>query len=121
MRSLAYIAAAPTLAGCTTEQMTEPTQTKTDQLAISAVVDQAVDSLNLALPHGAKVSADTSFVDMSGADKKAADVIVESRLGAQSADHHSFLIGIPSLTIPAPLAGPLTTPKLERPSSRNLR
>lgn len=45
-------------------------------------------------------------------DKKAADIIVESRLGAQSADHRSFLIGIPSFTIPAPLVGPLTTRKL---------
>lgn len=45
-------------------------------------------------------------------DKKAADIILQSCLGAQSADHRSFLIGIPSFTIPAPLAGPLTTRKL---------
>lgn len=68
MRPLASIATAPSL-GCATEQVTEPTQTKTDQLAISTAVDEAVDGLSLALPHGAEVSADTSFVGMPGDDK----------------------------------------------------
>jgi hypothetical protein len=138
-RSSALVAAALILAGCTTEHVTEPTQTATEQLMVSAAVDHAVDSLKLALPRGAKVFVDTSYVDMpsddkdvvlpkymigtvrdlilrSGAalvdDKKAADVIAELRLGAQSADRRSFLIGIPSITLPILLTGAVTTPEV---------
>jgi len=82
MRPLAYIAAAPTL-DCTTEQVTEPAQTKTDQLAILTAVERAVDGLNRALPQGAEASADTSFVGMPGDDK---DVVLPKFMVATGRD-----------------------------------
>jgi hypothetical protein len=136
---LAWAAAALMLAGCSTEHVTEPTQTATEQLTVSTAVDHAVGNLNLALPRGAKVFVDTSYVDLPGDDKdvvlpkymigtvrdlilrsgaalvddkKAADLIAELRLGAQSADHRSFLIGIPSITLPVLLTGAVTTPEV---------
>jgi uncharacterized protein DUF6655 len=45
-------------------------------------------------------------------DRKDADVIVELRTGAQSIDHDDLLIGLPSIPIPSPLAGTVTTPKI---------
>ncbi len=125
------------LAGCTTERVTEPTQTATEQLLVSTAVDRAVDTLNAPLKPGAKVFLDPQFFDASdvnvilpkytvgavrdwllkhGAhlvdDRKTAEVIVELRNGAQSIDHKSLLVGIPSIPVPIPLAGTITTPEL---------
>jgi hypothetical protein len=109
MRSIGFILAALCLVGCTTEHVTEPLQTATEQLAVSGAVDHAVGNLKLALARGAKVFVDTGYVDtpddkdvvlpkyMVGAvrdlilrsggylvdDKKSADVVAELRTGAQ--------------------------------------
>lgn len=45
-------------------------------------------------------------------DRKAADVVIEMRNGAQSIDKKEFLIGIPSFDVPIPLAGSLTFPEI---------
>jgi hypothetical protein len=130
--------AAPLLAGCTSEHVTEPLQTATEQLVVSTAIDHAVGNLKPALARGTKVFVDPQFVDtpddksvilpkyMVGTvrdlilraggslvdDRKSADFIAELRTGAESADHRSFLIGIPAMALPVPLAGPVTTPEL---------
>ncbi|MEJ0068353.1 MAG: DUF6655 family protein [Pseudomonadota bacterium] len=126
------------LAGCTTDRLTEPGQTATEQLLISTAVDRAVDQLNPTIPAGTTVFVDAQYFDNApgdaalytkyavasirdrllhqGArlvdDRKAADMIAELRTGGQSVDHHDFLIGVPAIPIPIPLAGTVTTPKL---------
>jgi hypothetical protein len=122
------------LGGCSTTRLTEPPQTATEELLVSAAVDHAVAELHPTLPAGSKVFVDPQyFADAAlyqkyavdavrdqllrqGAelvdDRKSADVIVEMRSGAQSIDHHDMLIGIPSFPIPIPLAGALNFPKI---------
>jgi hypothetical protein len=129
--------AALELAGCTTERLTEPSQTATEQLLVSTAVDHAIEKLKAPLAPGAKVFLDPQFFDMADAnvvlpkytigavrdwllkhgarlvdDRKNAEVIVELRNGAQSVDHKSLLVGIPSIPVPIPLAGTITTPEL---------
>ena len=125
------------LAGCTSERLTEPAETATEQLLVSTAVDHAVARLRPPIAAGAKVFVDTQYFDMGAADailpkytlgavrdlilhkggrlvadRKSADLVVELRNGAQSIDHDSHLIGIPAIPIPIPLAGTLTTPEL---------
>ncbi len=132
------VAVAVAMAGCTTVQLTEPGQTATEQLLISGAVDRAVAQINPTIPAGTKVFVDPQYFDTApgdaalyakyaiasvrdrllhqGAhlvdDRKTADMVVELRTGAQSIDHHSFLIGIPAIPVPIPFAGTMTTPKI---------
>ena len=133
----ALLLSAACLAACTTERLTEPPETATEQLLISTAVDHAIGNLKPPIPPGSKVFVDATNFDMPDAnivlpkytigsvrelvlrsggglvdDKKAADLIVELRNGAQGIDHHTLLIGIPSLPIPIPLAGTLQTPEV---------
>jgi hypothetical protein len=126
------------LAGCTTDRLTEPGQTATEQLLISTAVDHAVANLDPTIPAGSKVFVDPQYFDNAPGDaalytkyaiasirdrllrlglklvddRKAADVVAEVRTGGQSIDHHDFLVGIPAIPIPIPLAGTVTTPKV---------
>jgi len=126
------------LAGCTTNRLTEPGQTATEQLLISTAVDRAVDQLNPTIPAGTKVFVDGQFFDMApgdaalyskyaiasvrdrllrqGArlvdDRKTADMVAELRTGGQSIDHSDFLVGIPAIPIPIPLVGTFSIPKV---------
>lgn len=128
------LAALVLLAGCTTTRLTEPKETASQELLVSTAVDHAVEQLQPALPPGSKVfldpqyAADAAFYEKyavgavrdrllrQGAhlveDRKSADIVVELRSGAQSIDHHTFLIGIPSIPIPIPLAGTVNTPQV---------
>lgn len=123
------------LAGCSTVRVTEPEQTATEQLLISSAVDRAVAALKPPIPPGSKVFVDSEFVDTrdltlpkytiaavralilrSGGDlvsnRKQADLIAELRDGAQSVNHQTLLIGVPSLPVPIPLAGTIKTPEI---------
>jgi hypothetical protein len=123
------------LAGCSTDRLTEPPQTATEQILVSTAVDHAVGNLKPPIAAGSKVFVDAQFFDTdsivlpkytigamrdlvlrSGGDlvddRKAADLIVELRNGAQSIDHHGFLVGIPAIPIPVPLTGTITTPEV---------
>jgi len=126
------------LAGCTTDRVSEPGQTATEQLLISTAVDHAVGQLNPGIPAGTKVFLDAQYFDNApgdaalytkyaiasvrdlllrkGAhltdDRKIADVIAEVRTGGQSIDHHNFLLGIPAIPIPIPASGTVQTPKV---------
>lgn len=136
--SLLALVAVVALNGCTTDRLTEPGQTATEQLLISTAVDHAVARLDPAIPVGTKVFVNSQYVDTApgdaalytkyfvasvrdlllrhGArlvdDRKSADMVAELRTGGQSIDHHDFLIGIPAIPIPIPLVGTVTTPKI---------
>jgi hypothetical protein len=136
--ALVLVLAALFATGCSPERTTEPYQTATEQLLVSGAVDRAVGSLKVALRPGSRVFVDGRFGEMLpdkdtvlpkytiGAvrdlvlraggnlveDRKSADVVVEVRNGAQSIDHRTFLIGLPAVTVPMPLAGPIATPEL---------
>lgn len=126
------------LTGCTTNRLTEPSQTGTEQLLISTAIDHAVDQLNPTIPAGTKVFVDAQYVDNApgdaalytkyvvasirdrllrqGAqladDRKTADMVAELRTGGQSIDHHTTLVGLPAIPIPIPLVGTLSTPQI---------
>src|SRR6185437_4515287 len=140
MKAAALIAAPVFLglAGCTTVRLTEPPQTASEQLLISTAVDHVVAQLAPRLPPGSKVFVDPQYFDTAPADavlypkytigairdrllregvyladdRKTADIILEPRSGAQSIDHHTTLIGIPSFPVPIPFAGNFTFPQV---------
>src|SRR5262249_56835773 len=117
-------------AGCWPARETEPARTATEQLMISTAVDRAVDRLNLKIPAGTKLWVDAANFDgydqkyavgairdrllREGAglvaDRGQADAVVEIRAGALSTDSDDLLIGLPSMVLPIPLAGPAKTP-----------
>lgn len=134
------LSSALALGACTTVHVTEPAESATEQLLITAAIDDAVAKINLPLPVSTRVYVDTSYFDGLGrdrtvlfpkyamgairekllrggalitADRQTADMIVELRTGGQSVDHNSLFIGIPSISIPLPPTFyPVTTPEL---------
>lgn len=128
-----------TLGGCSTDRLTEPPQTATEELLVSTAIDHAVEQLKPELPPAAKVFVDPQYLDTGGPDaallprytiaairdrllqqgellvddKKTADIVVEPRSGAESVDHHSFLIGLPAIPVPVPLSGTVTLPEID--------
>lgn len=120
------------LAGCSTDRQTDPQRTATEQLLISTAADRAAARLALDIGSDRKAFLDaTNFEGLDGkyaiaairssllkqgtrfvGDKKDADTIIEIRAGALSIDKHEMLVGIPSVDIPIPLAGPLGTPEI---------
>jgi hypothetical protein len=137
--ALPFLAAAFLLAGCTTDRITEPYQTASEQLLVTTAVDHAIDNLKLPIARGSKVYVDPRFFDVdpsgnnvimsrytigavrdlvlrAGGDlvdnRKTADLIVEMRNGGQSIDHKTFLVGLPTIPVPIPLTGTVQTPEL---------
>jgi hypothetical protein len=121
------------LSACSSTNQTYPARSALEQLLISAAAERAAERLALDVPKSSSVFVDnTNFegTDSKNAiaairahllkqgmrlvdDKKNADVIIETRAGALSADHNNFLIGIPEFTLPLPLASaPLTIPQI---------
>lgn len=124
--------------GCTSEQVSEASKNPAEQqLAVTRAVDHAVDNLRLEIAPRTRVYVDSSYVDTSdkgivlprytigavrdlilraGAnlvdDRKSAEVVAELRAGAQAVDRKAFLVGVPSFSVPVPVAGPLSTPEL---------
>jgi len=112
--------------------VTQPEHTATEQLLITKAADDAVARLELPLARGTKVFLDATGVsgDYAGymtallrerllelggwvaESRDQAEVIVEARTGALSADDYQTLIGLPSITVPVPLTGDLTTPEM---------
>lgn len=131
MRIWTIVALALLLAACSTERQTEPQRTATEEMLISSAADRAVGALKL------DVGGETVFVDASNykgldaeytvaavrahllqsgarlvADRKAADLVVEMRNGAQSIDQRDFLVGIPTFNVPIPFAGTFKFPQV---------
>lgn len=120
------------LAACSTERESLPARTATEQLLISKAADNASAGLTAGIPVGTKAFIDDSHFEGTDSkyavaairdsllkqgvaivdDKAKAQAIIDLRSGALSIDQNSLIIGIPSITIPIPLAGPFTTPEL---------
>lgn len=121
------------LVGCNTLTTSNTSRTATEQLLISIAAERAAAKLRFPVAPGSKVFIDNSYFEgtdskyataairhralQSGLylvnDKKAADFIVEIRAGALSTSKRKFLIGIPSVTLPVPLASnSLTIPEM---------
>lgn len=118
--------------GCSSTRETTPQRTATEQILLSRAVDRAVERLKISLPPGTAVYLDPSRFEAydrgyaisavrdrflaSGARivdaRNKAEVIVEIRSGALSTDENEALVGIPSFSLPIPLAGDLETPEL---------
>lgn len=118
--------------GCVTNRQTDTPRTATEELLISDAADRAIASVMPAMPRDDKVFLDTTNFDATDAkyaiaaireallrrhddlvDKKSdADSVVEVRSGALATNDHELLIGVPSFSVPVPLTGTITTPKL---------
>ena len=125
--------AALALGACSTEKLSSPPRTATEQLLISTAADRAVDRLNLSIPAGTKVFVNAE--NFEGTDSKyaiatvrdhllrrgvalvskpeQAQAVVELRAGALSIDETETLVGIKSFDVPVPLASaPLKLPEV---------
>jgi hypothetical protein len=132
---LALLGALLLAAACTTDRQTDPAATATEELLVTNAVDRSVQNIHVVFPPDSRVFVDTEYYDTDGAvrpkyaigtvrdallrsgahlvdDRKDADTVVDLRAAAQSIDHTSFLIGIPSFPIPIPLAGTLEFPEI---------
>lgn len=123
------------VAGCTTVRETQPTQTAREQLIMSSAADYASAQIHPNVPRGNAIFVDPAhFTDDSeyrtgyaitriqsqllsegyklvgAADQ--ADTVAEISTGALSIDQSDTLVGIPSIPIPIPLTGTVTTPEL---------
>ena len=126
------ICAALLTGGCTTVRTTDPARTATEQLLLSTAADHALRSANFVFFANRKVFLDTNYFDSY--DSKYAlgtirdalsragallednvtnsDIVMEARSGALSTDNSSYLLGIPNIGVPIPLAGAVQTPEL---------
>lgn len=120
------------LAGCTTIKTTSPPRSATEQLLLSTATDHALQKTGLEIFAGRKVSLDTAYFDSfdskyvvgtirdalsrAGAlvdDTPAnSDIILQARSGALSIDDSESMFGIPSMALPIPLAGSVSTPEI---------
>lgn len=130
--TVAAILVATQVAACTSTRQSTPERTATEQVLLSTAVDRAVGRLQVRLPAGTAVFVDAGRFDAYDEDyaiaalrdrfleagcrlvgnRGEAEAIVEIRSGALSTNESEALVGIPSFSIPIPLAGDLDTPEL---------
>ena len=124
---------AGSLSACTTATESNPPRTATEQLLISKAAERAAEQLSLNVPATSLAYVDNSNFEGTDSkyaiasirahllkkgihltdDRKAADVIIETRSGALSIDKNNSLIGTPEFSVPIPLASaPLTVPQV---------
>ncbi|SMF14093.1 hypothetical protein SAMN06265365_10568 [Tistlia consotensis] len=126
----ALLLALSLLAACSSQTVTQPARSATEQLLISTAIDRAAERLAAALPVRGKLFLEPVNLDGNdgkyavGAVREAllrhgdrvvasrldADTIVELRSGALSIDSDSLLVGVPSISLP--LVQGLATPKI---------
>jgi hypothetical protein len=124
--------AALSLAACSTVRETNTPRTATEEMLVSKAADEAAEMLTAKIPQHSRVFLDSSNFDaLDGkyaigtvqdallrhgcrmADSKAnSDVVVLLRSGASAIDSNETLIGLPPLSLPIPLAGAISTPKV---------
>lgn len=120
-------------AGCSSESISTPPETATEQLLLSTAGDRAMTGVSMHFLNRQRVYVDFTYLEAYhekyiegqvrdtlsrfGAllvpDMKTADIIVEARVGAYSIDTNSSFLGIPSIPIPIPFTSAIpTTPQL---------
>lgn len=120
------------MTGCHNTRVTEPQRSVAEQLLLSSATDRSVVGANFEPLRGRKVFVQEKDFDsydkghalgvlreaMSKAGARLvaveweAEWIVEVRSSGLGLDNRDSLVGIPSLTIPIPLAGPIATPEI---------
>lgn len=132
-KSLLCLALIAGVSGCTTVKESSPPRTATEEILLSTASDRGLENTNeFPWLKGKKVFVEDKYFESydkgqavglirerlsaGGAllvktDDKA-DFIVEIRSGVLSMDVEDFLIGIPAMAVPIPLAGTLPTPEL---------
>lgn len=120
------------LAGCSTARETTTARTATEELLVSSAAERAAVALVPSLPTQGSVFIDTTNFDaLDGkyaisavedavlqhgcslaAKKDGADIVILLSSGALAINESETLIGIPALTLPIPLTGAVTTPKV---------
>lgn len=119
-------------AGCVQTRVTEPKRAAVEQLLLSTAADRALEQADFVLFNGRKVYVDERYfesydeeyvigtirnrISESGgllvAELADAEVIVEPRSGALSTDAAESIIGLPSMPVPVPFAGTVTSPEV---------
>ncbi|HVY71019.1 MAG TPA: DUF6655 family protein [Verrucomicrobiae bacterium] len=120
-------------AGCVQTKISEPPRTATEQLMLSTATDRSLRGAPmLEMFKDKKVFVDAQYFEsydkpyVIGALRQMlsdhgallatsaanSDVVLEPRSGALSTDSSSSLIGMPSLPVPVPFAGNVTTPEI---------
>ncbi len=119
------------ISACSTQRVTSPDHSATEQLLMSRAIDQAVDDIQLPDVAGKKVFLDAGGLQGTfaayaasslrekilqndgriAASRDSAALVIEARSGASSIDSFETLIGLPSYEIPIPLAGTLKSPE----------
>jgi hypothetical protein len=138
VRWVSLLLSVAALGGCTSNQAPDASHAPAEQqLAVTKAVDHAVDNLKLEIPSHTRVFVDSSFVDTedkgivlpkytigavrdlllrAGAnlvpERKDAELVAELRTGAQAVNHKDMLVGVPSFSLPVPMAGPMSTPEI---------
>lgn len=126
---LCAVLAAP---GCGTRRTSDTARTATEQLLVSAAIEQAVAQLQWGHLTGRCVFIDDTLVDrvdktfliaeVRAAARQAgvlvvnerdeARYVVELRAGAVGTDRNEYLLGIPASQVPIPGGGPVATPEV---------
>lgn len=129
-RACAIFIVTVVIAGCATQEITNPPRSATEQLLLSSAADQAMAGANLSIFAGRTVYFDFTYFDsydskyaegairdafsrvgaLMALNNKSADVIVEARAGAYSTDTNTSFFGIPA--IPLPIPGTAETPEI---------
>lgn len=128
---LCLLLVAVVAAGCGTRRITDTPRTASEQLLVSASIDQAVAQLDYTPLAGRTVFFDVSNVDrvdksflvatvrlrawqagVKVVDKAdAADLVAEVRCGSVGLDRNDFILGIPAANLPNPMGGTLPVPE----------
>ena len=118
--------------GCVSIRQTDPARTATEQLLLSTAADRATEEMELAQFAHKKVWVDASYFDsydqkyavgtirdalsragaLLVADSKSSEITIEPRSGALATDDRTLLVGLPSLGLPIPLTGTVSTPEI---------
>jgi len=124
--------AAAVMAGCHTVRVTEPQRSVAEQLLLSSAAERAVLDADLTPLAGRRVFVQEKYFKgydeghalgalregMSKAGARLvpfeaeAEWIVEVRNAGLGMDTRDSLVGIPSLSVPIPLTGPVSTPEI---------
>ncbi len=134
MTSLGYLVILSTslFSGCHTSKVTEPSRTAAELLMLSHSADHAIREMDFSTLDGKKLFLDVSYFEsvdkpyvlgalreklgedglilLSSSDE--AEYILELRSRGLGLDTRTSLFGLPSMDIPIPLAGRITSPEL---------
>lgn len=125
LAAIAGLCAISMMAGCGTIRETLPERAAKEQLVISTAADRAVNEMPESPFNGTKVylnttnleGTDTAYTKQVVRDyllandavlvgsRDEADVVLEIASGALSLDRRNYLLGIPAIPLPIPMAG----------------